>query len=436
MRKLFIVSLGCPKNLTDAEVMAGRLAGAGFELTGDPEDADLALINTCAFLGSAVKESETEIKRLLDMKKRGRTLKVAVTGCLVERKKELLLRRFPQLDFIAGINALDSIASAVENGTRSLIPGTAPLAGSGTKVRLTAGHTAYLKVADGCGNHCAYCLIPSIRGPFRSKPVEAAAEEARALASSGAKEISLIAQDTTSYGADLYGRPKLYELLRELVRVPGIEWLRLMYVHPEKLSSRILRLIRDENKICRYLDMPVQHISDKVLRMMNRRSTERSIRGTIAAIRKAVPDMALRTNLIAGFPGESDEDFEKLIAFVKETEFDNIGIFAYSREPGTSAAGLPGQLPERVKKERMEALIEAQSRVVDRRNASLKGAVVKVLMDSPRFGRTFREAPEIDGGVEISGGGSGRGKALRAGDFAEVRITGAAGYLRRGTPIG
>jgi len=436
MRKLFIVSLGCPKNLTDAEVMAGRLARAGFELTGKAEEADLALINTCAFLGSAVEESETEIRRLLEMKGRGRPIKVAVTGCLVERQRELLLRKFPQLDLIAGINSLDSIADAVEDGTRSLIPGTAPLSGSGTKVRLTAGHTAYLKVADGCGNHCAYCLIPSIRGPFRSKPLEAAVEEAGALASSGAKEISLIAQDTTSYGTDLYGRPRLYELLRELVRVPGIEWLRLMYVYPEKLSGRILGLIRDEKKICRYLDMPIQHISDNVLRMMNRRSTERSIRKRIDAIRGAVPDMALRTNLIAGFPGESEKDFERLLGFVKETGFDNIGVFAYSREPGTSAAGLPGQLPERVKQERMEALIEAQSRVVDRRNASLKGAIVKVLMDSPGFGRTCREAPEIDGGVEISGAGTGRGRTLKAGDFAEVRITGASGYLRRGTPLG
>jgi ribosomal protein S12 methylthiotransferase len=441
-QKVFIISLGCPKNLTDAEVMAGRLAAAGFELTTNETEADVALINTCAFLGSAVKESEAEIERVIALKKRGKLAKIAVTGCLVERERELLLGKFPQIDAVAGINALDSIASAFNGGNRCLIPGTAPLTAPGFKARLTAPHTAYLKIADGCDNHCAYCLIPALRGPFRSKPLAETVKEAGDLAASGAVEISLIAQDTTSYGTDLYGKPKLYELVKELIRIPGIKWLRLMYVHPEKISDKILKLMRDEEKICHYLDMPLQHISDNILKKMNRRSTEKSIRAKISAIRRAVPDIALRTNLIAGFPGETGEDFKKLRAFVEETGFDNIGVFAYSREPGTSAAGLPGQVPEKIKTARMEALIEAQSRVIDRKNAGLKGGTVRVLLDSGDSGRTYRDAPDIDGRVEViksekrkTESKTKRPAVLKAGDFVNVKITGAEGYLRRGVVI-
>ncbi len=429
-KKVFIISLGCPKNLTDAEVMAGRLAAAGFELTTKEAEADVALINTCAFMGSAVKESEAEIERVIALKKRGKLARIAVTGCLVERERELLLRKFPQIDAVAGINALDSIASAFKNGNRCVIPGTAPLTAPEFKARLTARHTAYLKIADGCDNHCAYCLIPALRGPFRSKPLEETVKEAADLAASGAVELSLIAQDTTSFGADLYGRPKLYELLRELVHIPGIQWLRLMYVYPELISPKILELMRNEKKICNYLDMPLQHISDTVLKRMNRRSTEKSIRARISAIRKAMPDIALRTNLIAGFPGETEKDFKKLLGFVAETGFDNVGVFTYSREPGTPAADLPGQVPKKVMIDRMEALVEAQSRVIDAKNAALKGRTVRVLMDSGDSGRTYRDAPDIDGKVEVKSI-----RRLKAGDFADVKITGASGYLRNGVLI-
>ncbi len=442
-KKVFIISLGCPKNLTDAEVLAGQLASAGYELTTDEAQADVALINTCAFLNSAVKESEAEIKRFISLKKRGKISKIAVTGCLVEREKDLLLKKFPQIDAVAGINALDRINSALSGGNRCILPATIPLTAPKLKLRLTAPHTAYLKAADGCDNRCSYCAIPMIRGRFRSKPLEEVVEEARDLAASGAREISLIAQDTTSYGMDLYGRPRLYELLKKVLKLDGLDWLRLMYVYPEKLSPEILKLMRDQDRICHYLDMPLQHISDNVLKKMNRRSTQSSIRAKLASIRKFVPDIAFRTNFIVGFPGETEKDFNELSEFVAETGFDNVGVFAYSREPGTPAAKLSGQVPEKVKIERMNALISVQSVVVDAKNAAMIGKTLKVLMDSVDFGRTFRDAPEIDGKVQVTqvtghkSQVTGRKLSARpkAGEFVNVKITGATGYLRRGTIV-
>ena len=428
MPKLFIVSLGCPKNLADAEVMAGELAAAGWELTASEEGADAALLNTCAFLSSAVKESEAELRRLLALKARGKLSKVMITGCLVEREKQKLAQRFPGLDAVVGIHALAQAAKALEEGKTYILPAEGPLESPRLKARLTAAHSAYLKVADGCDNRCAYCLIPSIRGGFRSKPMESLMEEAGRLAGSGAVEISLIAQDTTSYGADLYGKPRLAELLGRLSRTPGVKWWRLMYVYPERLSRDLLLTMRDTRGVCRYLDMPLQHIADGVLKKMRRASTERSIKDKLEELRALMPDIALRTNFITGFPGETEADFERLLAFVKEARFDNVAVFPYSREPGTPAASLPGQVPERVKAERVEALIKAQSSVIDGINAGLKGKQAQVLMDSPLFGRTYRDAPEIDGRVEID---PGTGPRPKPGQLLKVKFTGASGYLRR-----
>ncbi|MBU2573675.1 MAG: 30S ribosomal protein S12 methylthiotransferase RimO [Elusimicrobia bacterium] len=457
MPKLFIVSLGCPKNLTDAEVMAGQFAAAGFELTADESEADIALINTCAFLSSAVKESEKEIKRFISLKERGKLSKIAVTGCLVERERAAILKKFPQIDAVVGINALESVCLALNGGERVIIPPAAPLSSPKLKLRLTAPHSAYLKIADGCDNRCSYCAIPMIRGRFRSKPLKEVIKEAENLARSGAREISLIAQDTTFYGTDLYGRPELYKLLKELVKIGPIKWLRLMYVYPDRLSPELLRLIRDEEKLCHYLDMPLQHISDNILRMMNRRSTGKSIRNKLAEIRKTVPDLALRTSFIVGFPGETGKDFGELRRFVADAGFDNVAVFEYSREPGTPAAELPGQTPDKVKAARLSGLVSVQSRVVDKKNKALAGATVRVLLDSPVSGRTYRDAPEIDGKVEVitdaishkpeaigrktkkpyglrptAYGSVGVPPALKAGEFVNVKITGAAGYLRRG----
>ncbi len=433
MPKLFIVSLGCPKNLSDAEVMAGELAAAGWELTGDEVGADAALVNTCAFLGSAVKESEDEIRRLLSLKARGKLSKVMVTGCLVEREKEELSARFPGIDALVGVHALSKAAKAIEEGRNYILPGEGPLSSPRLKTRLTAPHSAYLKVADGCDNRCAYCLIPSIRGPFRSKPVEALAEEARNLAASGAVEISLIAQDTTSYGKDLYGRPRLAWLLNELLLIKDVKLWRLMYVYPERLTKEVIEIMRSNKSICRYVDMPLQHVSDRILKRMNRSSSEKSIKDKIAELRKAMPEIAIRTNFIVGFPGESQEDFNRLLGFVKKGRLDSVGVFKYSREPGTTAAGFPGQVPEEVKEERAQALISAQSRVLDGLNAELIGKKMDILMDSPVFGRSYREAPEIDGRVEVENLNGAR--PLKAGDLVKARITGATGYLRRAAVI-
>ncbi len=433
MPKIFIVSLGCPKNLADAEVMAGELAAAGWRLTPREEEADAALVNTCAFLGSAVEESEAEIRRLLALKARGRLAKVMVTGCLVEREKSRLAEKFPGLDAVVGIHALADAARALEEGRAYILPAGGPLDPPRLKARLTARHSAYLKIADGCDNRCAYCLIPSIRGPFRSKPLEAVVEEARRLADSGAAEISLIAQDTTSYGADLYGEPRLEALLKELLKIRSVRWWRLMYVYPERLTRGLLLTMRDNPAVCRYLDMPLQHVSDPVLKRMRRASTERSIKEKLAELRKLMPDIALRTNFIAGFPGETQRDFEKLLAFIGEARFDNLGVFSYSREPGTPAAEMPGQVPAKLKQERVEALVAAQSAVVDDINLKLKGRTVEVLMDSPSFGRTYRDAPEIDGRVEVAL--PERGPAPAPGTFLKAKIVSVSGYLRRAVPV-
>ena len=469
MEKVFIVSLGCPKNLTDAEVMAGELLASGYELTHNEEEADIALVNTCAFLSSAAHESELEIEHFLSLKKRGKLKTVAVAGCLGERLQGEILKRFPELDAVIGVNALDKVVSALREKKAVLPPHGTGLYPPVFKARLTAPHSAYLKIADGCNNHCSYCLIPSLRGRFRSKPMEAVIEEAQKLVSSGAKEISLIAQDTTSYGTDLYGRPKLFELLRRLERTEGLEWLRLMYIYPERLTKNTLALMRDSSLICHYLDMPLQHISDEILKRMNRRSSERSIRKKIREIRALVPDIALRTNFIVGFPGETGKDFSRLEKFIKETRFDNLGVFKYSQETGTSAASFPEQLSDEVKTERFDSLIGTQSAVINDINTALKGKTFRVLMDSPIFGRTYRDAPDIDGKVEVITNaishkgaahaisrmpeainckgtpkkhmaaflpmayGSARGTpALKAGDFVKVKITGASGYTRRG----
>jgi ribosomal protein S12 methylthiotransferase len=411
--------------------MAGEFAAAGWQLTADETEADAALVNTCAFLGSAVEESEREINRLLGLKARGKLAKVMVTGCLAEREKKGLTARFPGLDAVVGINALSQAAKALERGGIYVPAASGPLFSPRLKARLTAPHSAYLKIADGCDNRCAYCLIPSIRGPFRSKPLEAVVEEAHNLAASGAVEISLIAQDTTSYGADIYGGPRLAGLLTELVKIKSVKWWRLMYVYPERLTPELLAAVKKNKSVCRYLDMPLQHISDGVLCRMKRATTERSIKAKIAELRRLMPGIALRTNFIVGFPGETEADFRKLLSFVKRTRFSNVGVFKYSREKGTPAADMPDQVPETVKTERLEALVRAQSEVVDGINAAMKGKTEEVLMDSPLFGRTYRDAPEIDGHVEVLVPQGAR--PPKAGEFIKVAISGASGYLRRGT---
>ena len=421
MPSVFPISLGCPKNLTDTEAMLGVLQAKGYRIVTDEETADIVLINTCAFVGPAVQEAYAEIEKVILLKKQGYFGKIVVTGCLVQREKSKILKKYPEIDTLVGIGS--DIVEAVEKNGQFLAPLPRTLTGQAYRFAATVPHTAYLKIADGCDNACAYCTIPRLRGRYRSKPINDIIKEAEDMAASGVREISLVAQDTTAYGVDLYKEYKLAELLKALTKIDGLDWIRLMYAYPERVTPDVLQVMAGEPKICHYLDMPIQHIADSVLKRMRRAgSTGALLKAKIELIRKFLPDIALRTTLMAGYPGETEADFKKLKDFVRECEFSKLSVFAYSREKGTKAAALTGQLPEAVKNRRSAELMEEQSRVVDRKNKKMIGKRLKILMDMPQFGRSQYEAPDIDGGVQITA-------RLAPGRFADVEITGAEGYI-------
>ena len=435
--KIFIESLGCPKNLADSEEICGALKQAGHEIVFSEEEADAALINTCAFLQAARDEAEEEISRLLELKKTGRLKKVAAAGCLVQKDGAGLLRKFPQLDSIMDIYSLSNAAAAFNR--KGFLHAEYPdpdslMAAPQSKMRLTAKHSAYLKIADGCSNRCAYCLIPQLRGKFRSKSIEASVQEAKALSAAGAKEISIIAQDTTRYGEDLPGsslrKPSLEKLIKKLAKIKRVKWWRIMYAYPERITPELIAAMKDNESVCHYLDMPLQHISDSVLKRMNRISTEKTICEKIAALRKAMPDFAIRTNFIVGFPGETDKDFRRLIKFIREYRLDNVGVFEFSPEPGTPAYSMPGQIPPELKRERAEILIEEQSRALRQMNREQTGREITVLLDGPGIGRTYSDAPDIDGTVRLT-------KALpgKIGQFIKARIIAAKGYDKLAEPV-
>lgn len=427
MKKYQLISLGCPKNLTDAEELAWHLDSLGYALSSSG-NTDIAVINTCAFLKSAVKESEGVIEKYIALKKRGKVGKIIISGCLVEREREKLLEKYPEVDAIVGISSLSQIINSIKKNESYILPHSGRFQG-GNRLRLTLPHSAYLKIADGCDNRCSYCTIPAIRGGLRSKPEARIVSEAASLARSGAVEISLIAQDTAVYGTDLYGRPALKNLLKKLSKMKGVKWLRLMYMYPDGIDRELLNLIKDSDNICHYLEMPLQHISDPVLKRMNRRSSEKEIRKKLELIKKYVPDMAVRTTFIAGFPGETEKDFKKLLSFVKEAQFNNLAVFKYSREKGTPAFDYPEQVNANLKAERYAGLLRAQSSVVDGMNSGLIGREMEILMDSPKTGRTYMDAPDIDGSVEVKGGD------FKPGDFVKARITEALGYRRKAEAV-
>ncbi len=430
MKKICLISLGCPKNLTDSEELLGNLKAFGHQIVQNENETDIAVLNTCAFIAPAVKEAETEIKKLINLKKSGRLEKIIICGCLVEREKIKLKKKFPQIDSIVSTKALDKITIAVKKNGAYLKTSSDLLLSPNYKLRLTAEHSAYLKIADGCDNCCSYCLIPSLKGRFRSKSIEMIINETKDLLETGAKEISLIAQDTTNYGIDLYGKPVLPKLLKKLIKIPQLKWLRLMYLYPERLNKELLNLIKNEKIICKYLDIPLQHISDNVLKAMNRQSTEKSIREKITEIKKMMPNISLRTNFITGFPGETEKDFQKLLDFIKEVEFDYVGIFPYSKEKGTTAFNLKSQIPEKIKQERVNLLIDTQSAVIDKINARMINKKVRILMDNAKYGRTFAEAPDIDGTFLVESK-----KPLKPGSFVQAKIVEAVGYNRKAIPL-
>ncbi len=426
MKKVCLISLGCSKNLTDSEELLGNICAEGYQIVQDETKADIAVLNTCAFINPAVKEAVSEIKALIKLKNAGRLKKIIVCGCLVEREKERLKKKFPQIDSLVSTKALNKINVAIRKNGAYLKSSGDLLLSPDYKVRLTAKHSAYLKIADGCDNLCSYCLIPALKGRFRSKPMDMIVNEAKNLVKTGAKEISLIAQDTTNYGIDLYGKPVLTQLLKKLIKIPGLKWLRLMYVYPERLNKELLNLMKNEKIICKYLDIPLQHISDNILKAMNRKSTEKSIRAKMAEIKKIIPDISLRTNFITGFPGETEKDFQKLLNFIKEIEFNYVGIFPYSKEKGTKAFNLNPQIPSKIKQKRVTLLIDAQSAVVDKLNDQMINKKARILMDTAACGRTFGEAPDIDGNFLVESK-----KKLKPGTFVQIRIIETAGYTRK-----
>ncbi|MGM9658302.1 MAG: 30S ribosomal protein S12 methylthiotransferase RimO [Eubacteriales bacterium] len=431
--KVGFVSLGCPKNLVNTETMLARLVSAGFEIVAEDVDADVIVVNTCAFIESAKKEA---IDNILDVAwlKENHTLKgIVVAGCLPERYRDEVMKELPEVDAIIGVGSIDDICEAVTaayEGRKFSSFGdknTVPLGGE--RVITTPEYFAYLQIAEGCDNCCSYCAIPSIRGRFRSRPMSEIIDEARDLASLGVKELCVIAQDTTRYGEDLYGVYSLDSLVHELSQVDGIEWIRLLYCYPDRITDSLIDEIASNPKVVKYLDIPIQHISTPVLNRMNRRDSEESIREVISKLRSRIPGIYLRTTVMTGFPGETNEDFDKLLAFVKETRFERLGAFVYSREEGTPAYDLPDQVPEKLKRKRYELIMREQRKIHAAINKTSVGKTLRVINEGydqvaeSYYGRSFADAPDIDGKIYYSSP-----RRLRDGEFVNVLVQDVIDY--------
>ncbi len=427
--KAGFVSLGCAKNLVDTEMMLGILKEHDIDLTADPAQADILIVNTCAFIQSAKEESITTILNMADYKESGRCRSLIVAGCLGQRYGKLLLEELPEADAILGAGAWHRIMEAVNEtlrGKRLIIEGDENVIYDARTPRIltTPGYTAYIKIAEGCDNRCAFCAIPLIRGRYRSRTVEDICQEARRLADSGVREINLIAQDTTNYGHDLYGAPSLARLLRELVKIEGLHWIRVLYCYPKYFTEELIELMANEPKICKYVDLPLQHADNGMLRAMRRPDTREEIEALIGKIRERIPGVAIRTTFIVGFPGETEEQFRVLRDFLERQRFDKVGIFTYSREEDTPAHDLPDQIPEEVMQERYHELMSVQSKISEEKNQELEGREFEVLIEGRdeeqeniAGGRSYREAPEVDGQVYVEGD-----RDSVPGDFVRVKI--------------
>ena len=435
--KLFCVSLGCDKNLVDTEKMLGLLNSEGYAFTDDEGEADAILINTCCFIGDAKEESVNTILEMARLKEEGRCRALVVAGCLAQRYKEEILEEIPEVDGIMGttssheiVNVLNGILGREKQAPVSCFHDLAePPTGGENRVVTTGGYYAHLKIAEGCDKRCTYCIIPYLRGSFRSVPMEQLVQEAGQLAEQGVKELILVAQETTLYGKDLYGGKTLPKLLHELAKVPGIQWIRLQYCYPEEITDELIEAIRTEEKVCHYLDIPIQHASDRILRRMGRRTNQAQLREMIAKLRREIPDIALRTTLISGFPGETQEDHEELMTFVDEMEFERLGVFAYSAEEDTPAYSFPDQVPQEVKEERRDEIMQLQQEIAFEKSEDMVGRVLTVLIegkvvDEPAYvGRTYMDAPGVDGLIFVNAD-----VELMSGDFVRVRVTGSAEY--------
>ena len=433
-KKILFISLGCDKNLVDSEVMLGILADRGFEMTDTEDDADIIIINTCCFINDAKEESINTILEMAEYKKTGPCKALIVTGCLAQRYKQEIVDEIPEVDAVIGTSKYDEIFDAVDQALKGShfldvddldrLPSV-----PGKRILTTGGHYAHLKIAEGCDKHCTYCIIPKIRGNYRSVPMEQLLAEAASLAEQGVKELILVAQETTLYGMDLYGKKSLHILLQELAKIKGIRWIRILYCYPEEIYPELIETIKNEKKVCHYLDMPIQHASDAILKRMGRRTTKAQLKETVSLLRKEIPDIVLRTTLIAGFPGETQEQHEELMEFVDEMEFERLGVFAYSPEENTPAASMPDQIPEEVKEERRDAILELQQEIAFDKAADMVGRTLYAMIegkvaDEPDYvARTYADSPDIDGYVFVN-----TGEMLMSGDFVKVKITGSAEY--------
>lgn len=431
---ILFVSLGCDKNLVDTEVMLGLLAGKGYQMVDDEASADVIVVNTCCFIHDAKEESIQTILEMAEYKKEGSLKALIVTGCLAQRYKQEILDEIEEVDAVLGTTSYDKIVEAIEEalkGQRTLeLHDIDALPVVETKrLVTTGGHFAYLKIAEGCDKHCTYCIIPKIRGNFRSVPMERLVKEAQELADQGVKELILVAQETTLYGKDLYGEKSLHLLLKELCKISGIRWIRILYCYPEEITDELIAVMKEEPKICHYLDLPIQHASDAVLKRMGRRTSKAQLVEIIEKLRREIPDIALRTTLITGFPGETEEQHEELMDFVDEMEFDRLGVFTYSPEEDTAAAMMPEQIEEDVKEERQAELMELQQEIAFELAENMIGSVVLVMIEGKvadenvYVGRTYKDAPNVDGLIFVEAS-----EELMSGDFAYVKVTGALEY--------
>ena len=433
--KLLCISLGCDKNLVDSENMLGLLYQDGFTFTDDEREADVILVNTCCFIGDAKEESVNTILEMAEYRKSGPCRALLVTGCMAQRYKEEITAEIPEVDAVIGttgygeiVRVLKEILAGQEHIQCFQDLSSLPRI-KAERLVTTGGHYAFLKIAEGCDKRCTYCIIPSLRGPYRSVPMEQLVEEAENLAAKGVKELILVAQETTLYGVDLYGKKSLPQLLRRLCAISGIRWIRIQYCYPEEITDELIRVIREEEKICHYLDIPVQHASDGILKRMNRRTNQAQLREIIGRLRREIPDIALRTTMISGFPGETEEDHQELLAFVDEMEFSRLGVFAYSAEEDTPAAAFPDQVPQELKEERRDEIMELQQEIAFEACENMVGNVLEVMIEgkiadeNAYVGRTYMDAPNVDGMIFVN-----TGLELMSGDFVRVRVTGALEY--------
>ena len=411
--KLYLESLGCDKNRVDSEKLLSELLEKyeGSEVTLDPSEADIAIVNTCSFIGPAKEESINTILDLAEYKKSGRLKKLIVAGCLVERYKDEIRKELPEIDEIASVKdyvrRLDSQMKRVESGER---------------------FTRYLKIAEGCDKYCSYCIIPRLRGHFRSIPMDIVLEEARELVEDGAKELILLAQETTLYGTDLYGKKSLHLLLHALSEIEGLVWIRVLYCYPEEIELPLIEELRDNPKVCHYLDLPIQHSSDRILKAMNRKTRREELKEKIALLRREIPDICLRTTLITGFPGETEEDFQDVLSFITEERFDRLGVFPYSQEEGTPAASMENQIPESVKNKRLSRIMELQQEIAFQKTEEQRGRILKALItgydeeEGRVILRSYMDSPEIDSFIFV------KGPERESGDFVQVKVVDTEGY--------